>query len=194
MNRKTLGGAALVIAGGFIGRETLIWAFNRLLDAATSGIRGGVSFASLTWQNGVASVLIVGGLVLVLWPKPKPMAVMAQSYAPLYQGARNIIRRVRAHRNSRYFMRDDLEPVSDIVRAGDAIMLSFAKAGFHVPTLDVPYNEQVAVGQETYFAGLIQLLGRGHIDEAVLASSAASEEAVQAAAMMNPHAWFSAGY
>jgi hypothetical protein len=191
VNRKTLGGAALLAAAVFLGREAVVWAFNRVLDALSSGVRGRVNFAALSWQNSLAVALAFAGLILVLWPKPKPAAVKAQSYRHLYDGARNVIQRVRAHRASRYFMRDRLEPVSDIVRAGDAILLSFAKAGFHVPEFDVPYNEQIAIGQEAYFASLIQLLGRGHIDEAKMASVPASQAAARAALLMNPQEWFS---
>jgi hypothetical protein len=190
MNRKAVGGAALVVAGGFLGRETLVWGFNRLLDVLSAGVRGGVGFASLSWQNGTAISLVVIGMVLVLWPRPKPVATRAKSYTHLYEGAKGIIRRVRAHRGARYFMRDRLEPISDIVRAGDAVLLSFAKAGFHVPTLDAPHEEQIAVGQEAYFACLIQLIGRGHFDEAILTAATASEEAMLAASSMHPRDWF----
>lgn len=190
MNRKTLGGATLVISGGFLLRESLVWAFNRGLDALTSGVRGGVSFVSLSWQNGLAAALIIVGMTLVVWPKKISAVAKAERYDHLYHGARSIIRRVRAHRNSRYFNRDHLEPVSDIVRAGDAILLSFAKAGFHVPRLDVQYYEQAAVGQEAYFASLVQLLGRGHIDEARLAAPTASEQAALEAARLNIQHWF----
>ncbi|MGL5837026.1 MAG: hypothetical protein ACRCY3_00830 [Sphingorhabdus sp.] len=191
MNRKTWGGAALILAGGFLGRETLVWAFNKILDAASSGVKDGVNFVTISWQNGVAVGLIAVGLILVLWPKPKAFAPPPKSYGHLFSGAVQIIERVRDHRAARWHERDRLEPTGDIARAGMSLLLTFEKEGFTVPRFgEGQYAENVAVGLESYFAALVQLISQGHIEEAKSFSVAASERAVQAARSLNVQEWF----
>lgn len=190
VNRIALGGGALLIAGAFLGREALVWAFNKALDAASAGVRSGISFATFSWQNGAAFTLVVAGLTLVLWPKPKKPTPVSEHYDHLWSGAASIINRVRAHRSAKWFERDRLEPTTDIARAGLAVLLTFQKAGFEVPRLQCQYAEQVAVGLEAYFAALIQMLRQGHYTEAKASSQSASEHAMQVGQRFNTQEWF----
>lgn len=194
MNRKALGGAALVLAGGFIARETLVWGFNKALDAASAGFRSGANFASFSWLNATALVLMILGMALVLWPRPKPSTTKRSDYSFLYDGAGRIVRRVRSHRSAKWFHRDGLEPVSDIASSGLALLLTYEKAGFYVPDLDHEYAEQVAVGLEAYFSTLIPLMGQGHVMEAMTVSEVASEDAQRAASSHDPRYWFHGTY
>ncbi|WP_231420786.1 hypothetical protein [Sphingomonas sp. Leaf205] len=194
MNRKALGGAALVLAGGFIGRETLVWIFNKTLDAASAGVRGGLGFAGLSWLNAAAFVLIIVGMALVLWPRSRPPITKANDHRVLYDGAARIVRRVRSHRSAKWFQRDDLEPVSDIARAGFALLLTYEKAGFKVPDLEHEYAEQVAVGLEAYFSTLMPLLAQGHDMEALSVSGEASGQAQGAASSFDVRYWFHGTY
>lgn len=191
MNRKTLGGAALVVAGGFLGRETLVWIFNKALDAVSSGVKNGVSFAGLSWQNSVAFCLIAIGLTLALWPKTKAQGETEERHDNLLDGAVAIINRVRQHRSAKWFNRDRLEPTGDIARAGMSLLLTYEKAGFHVPNFPQGlYAENVAVGLESYFSGLVQLISQGHISEAKGWSQSASSSAEAAARNLNVQEWF----
>lgn len=190
LKQTTLGGGALLIAGAFLGRETLVWGFNKALDAASVGITSGISFISLSWQNGAALALISVGLILVVWPKPKKPVLVPESYEHLLSGAASIINRVRAHRSAKWFERDRLEPTTDIARAGIAVLMTFQKAGFEVPRLQFQYAEQVSVGLEAYFAALIQMLAQGHYAEAKASSHAASQHAVTVAQNLNLNEWF----
>jgi hypothetical protein len=199
MSRKTAGGAALIIAGGFLGRETLVWAFNKTLDAASSGIQNGIDFAALSWQNSAALALIVIGFSLVVWPKGKTTTGTNTetgsepkiSYARLLNSANSIVHRVRDHRSTNALWRDKLEPPGDIARAGMSVLLSFQKAGFTVPNFsNQQYSENVAIGLEAYFSAILQLIADGHIDEAKQVAIGASSRAEQLASAFNGQSWF----
>jgi hypothetical protein len=93
MKRRTVGGSALVIAGGFFGRETLIWVYNKILDVASSTLKDDVTFMALSWQDGVAAVLIAFGLILVVWQNPKSDAPRRNNHLILANDAAQIIKR-----------------------------------------------------------------------------------------------------
>lgn len=193
LNRKRIAGAALLTAGAFLAREALVWAYNKTLDAAGAGIQGGLDFASASWLNAGAFLLIGVGVILLLWPnKPKEEGSRKEhdDLSALKRGAVSVIRRVRGHRSTRWYSRDRLEPVADIARSGLAVLVSFDKNGFKVPHLEVTYAEQVAIGLEAYFSILLPLLANGHPHEAILASDSASQEAEQAASAFDARGWF----
>ena len=192
MNRIRLGGALLLGAAAFLGREALIWAFNKTLDAASSTVRGGIHFFSLSWQNGAAALLALCGLVLIAWPRKKALVVSPEDdLSGLWISAENIIRRVRSHRSTRWYARDRLEPSSDIARDGAALLVTFEKAGFKVPVFHGGYAEQVAVGLEAYFSSLVPLMRQQHIAEAKNLAPGAAQRAVSMAKTFKPESeWF----
>jgi len=84
--------------------------------------------------------------------------------------------------------------VSDIGLAGYAILITFEKAGFHVPDFNNDYAEQVAVGLEAYMSALYPVLAQGHWQEAIELSESASEQAVEVAKSFDVQHWFHSGY
>lgn len=192
MNRVRVGGALLLGAAAFFGRETVIWTFNKTLDAASSGVRGGFHFVSLSWQNGAAAVLALSGVILIAWPRKKvPVVSPEDELSGLWISAENIIQRVRNHRSTRWYARDRLEPLSDIARDGIALLVSFEKAGFQVPVFHGGYAEQVAVGLEAYFSSLVPFMRQQHISEARALAPDAAQRAVSTANTFKPESeWF----
>lgn len=196
MDRKAWGGVALLSVGLFLGREFIVWLFNKLLDAGNSAIQSGVSFASFSWQNTAAIVLTVVGLGFVLWPHPKATkAAAGPNYAGLARSSAYVLARIRSHRSARYFNRDRLEPITDLSSAGVAVLLSFEKAGFSVPDFPATfYAEQVCRGIEHYLATLIPLLTQGHFEQAKECSLAISNVSVNIARDSAEQNWFTQTY
>ena len=185
MTLKKWGGAALVVAGGFFGREGLIWAYGKALDGLNVSVHSGIKFASLSWQNGVAIGLVVVGLALLLWPTSKRSASgyvkVSENTSYLYMRAVNMIDRIRHQRSAKWYERDSLEPLTDVARAGMSLLLLFRKAGFVVPHFQTSSAERVACGLEKYFELLVSLMSDGHTKEAKALSQEASEQAKSSA-------------
>lgn len=196
MNRKAWGGVALLSVGLFLGREFIVWLFNKLLDAGTSAIQSGVSFAAFSWQNTAAIVLAVVGLGLVLWPHPKPAKVATgPNYTNLIRSGHSLLLRIRSHRSARYYHRDRLEPITDLSIAGFAVLLSFEKAAFAVPAFSSDlYADQVCRGLEHYLATMIPLLSQGHAEQAKEGSQDVSNMAETVARSSNHEQWFTNKY
>ena len=187
--KRVSGGALLILAGLFLGREFLVWIVNRALDT----LRAGIKFTSLSWLNGVALILVIIGGSLALWPSKKRHSASRTTQTPatsLANAAASIIRRVRASRSVRWHARDRIEPIDDIARASLSTLLTFEKAGFHVPDLNFEFSEQIAVGASNYFEILLDLLRHGHFEEALTLAPSACKQAESEANTFEPRSWF----
>jgi len=193
-NRTRLGGVLLIAAGGFFGRELLAWAFNKMLDAGLAGWRSGWLLVVENWQVALGVVLMLCGSVLLFWPKKKPLPTPKENPASLVKSSLNVVSQIRRHRDTRYYSRSHLPPITDLTSIGDAVLLSFNKRGFTVPHFADRFAECAAVGMESYFALLIPLLRQGHYDEARDISASASEHAESVAEQFDPSNWFLSPY
>lgn len=185
-------GVVIAVASGFLGREWLSWALQKVFDAGLATVKAGVSFSSVSWQNVVGMLGLVIGLAMVLWPSSAarvPKRKPFDELPSLAGGARNIIDRIRHHRTAKWHLWDRLEPLEDICRDGLALLMSFEKVGCIVPSPDTDSAEKYAISLEAYFSGISPLLMRGHLEEAVLNSGAFAAAAEQKAISFNPEQW-----
>lgn len=190
IDRQTLGGLSLFAAGLFFLREAIIWLFGRALDALAVGFH----LATLSWSNVAATLLMATGVTLVFWPRRASKAIASSEAVPTYSHligpATNVVRRIRAQRSARYFSRDRLEPLNDVIQTGLAVLISFEKAGFAIPDLDFEHSEQMAIGLDAFLSPVIQLLNLGHIDEAKALSPELSSSSMDTGRQFNTQLWF----
>jgi hypothetical protein len=77
------------------------------------------------------------------------------------------------------------------VRAGLSLLLTFEKQGFSAPNFGRElFAENVAVGLESYFSSLGQLISDNHVAEAKLYSIEVSKRAEEIAKNFEVHNWF----
>lgn len=186
-SKRLLGGGAFIVASALLfGKETLLWAWNRLLDFFTGG-GGGVTIANLPWQNIFASMFAVTGLAILFWPRKKVAKV--DPYARLAERARGIVQRIRRQRQNPFLPSIGGEPLTDVCRDGSSLLMLFAQQGIHTPRFNTDEAERVAIGMEAYFSAMFTLLRDRHIDLAIAQSPAISDRAENEAATFNYEDW-----
>jgi hypothetical protein len=189
-NKRKLAGGTFVVGGLILfGKETLLWVWNKVLDAFSTGLpEGGVSVAALPWQHILASILTLSGLSLLFWPSGKKER--ANPYSELWIRADNVVARIRHQRNEgRWIRLAGGEPVTDVARDGISTLLLFAKQGLATPVFQTTSAERVAVGLEHYFSTMIPLLRDGHIETATACAAEVSKVAEGAAASFKLEKW-----
>lgn len=189
--KKLLGGGGLIAASLVLfGTETLSWVWTKVLDFLFS--RGtGLTFASLPWQNIVATLLAVAGLAVWLWPsKPKPPPPSrAAQLVGLVGKAEGIVWRIRSAREEQWFQRTTEGDILDLVRDGQSLLITFEKRGLPIPVFQTNSAERALIGMETYFAAIGPLIRDGHIDIVERSAKAIAERAEQASATFNLDNW-----
>jgi hypothetical protein len=185
--RRRIGGATILAMVAWFGRETVVWAFNRLLDFFASN-EGGATLAAVPWQNVVATLLGLFGLTMVLWPSKR--VVKVSPYSALWQRGQNVVARIRQQRNRGAWLRVmNGEPLTDVTRDGISTLYLFAEQGLATPQFSTNRAEKIAIGLEAYFSAMIPLLRDGHIERALVYAPDASERAQREAVSFNLQNW-----
>jgi hypothetical protein len=183
--RRRVGGAAILAMALWFGRETVLWAFYKILDFFASK-EGGVTLAAVPWQNVAATLLGLIGFGLVVWPSKA--GKQASKYDRLVARSQYLVARIRNQRKAHYIRRD-LEPLTDVCRDGFSTLVMFAECGFAIPNFQTTEAERIAVGLEHYFATIGPLLRDGHVKMAKEQAPAISERAVAEGAALDMKGW-----
>jgi hypothetical protein len=77
-----------------------------------------------------------------------------------------------------------------MLHQGTALLISFQKSGFSVPTFRTTQAERAAVGMEHYFTVIAPMIRAGHIDEAKSLSISLAQNAEQRSADFQPDQWW----
>jgi hypothetical protein len=189
VTRRRIGGAAFLVAAGWLGRETLAWLLGRLLNLITDGA-GNVSLAAVPWQNSLALLLALFGGYLAFWPVRKVVGPTPQDRArTLANRATYIVRRIREFQHNPFLQRHN-DPLEDIIRDGVSLMIDVGKEGYEIPNYDADSGEQFAAGLLLYFGAISPLWRDGHLDEAKSVSSRLAANAGKAAAETKPENFY----
>lgn len=191
--REKLGGASLLLAAAFLGREAIIWVWNQILTSLTSGMSGHMTLAKFPWQNATAAILALAGGTLLFWPSSKKVrpASRADRLAELYYKGDRIVDRVRYHRQLEWYQRGrGEESIVDIARDGMSVLLDYHKQGLATPQFGaINSAEKICIGMETYFSALGPFMRDGHVDQVDAMVASVAERALAAAAAFNPEKW-----
>lgn len=190
--RTKFAGFSLFGAGVILfGKETILWAWAKALDAfSASGPVARVSLSALPWQNISAGILTMGGLGLLLWPRSKSRApTRAERLARLQARGWMITDRIRANRKTPWFRRDTGDDLLDVTRDGFALLPHHAAEGLAVPNFSTPSAEKACMGLEHYFSTLGPLMREGHAEQVDAGVESVAERAVAVAAAFNPEHW-----
>ncbi len=125
-------------------------------------------------------VLLVALFFVVrpLWTSKAPaIEHRASPYLALASDAGMVAHNITTYRATKRVFRDMLPAFLPMLHNGMALLLSFQKEGFYVPSFHTSEGERVAVGMEHYFTVIAPLLRAGHIDEAKGLSASLSQEA-----------------
>ena len=165
----------------FIGRESVSWLLDRVLDFATQGIGSG-ALVSFPWQSALATVMALLGGYLAFWPSKKEEAVPSPRQRARTLGVRasNITARLNMHRAPFGRVAEARDPFYDIVQEGISLLLSFEKEGFAIPKMQsLAELERRAVCMLDYFSRIGPLSRDGHINEAKQVSQQLADNAVE---------------
>lgn len=190
-NQKLAGGTILIGSLVLFGKETLAWAWAKILDAASTGAAN-VTMTAIPWQNLIASLMGVTGLALLFWParKVNKPSRSSQLY-DLYQIADYWVSRVRDDRSVKWFERDraGLENTVDMARDGISLALTFKKAGISAPNFETTSAEKICIGLEHYFSQLIPFMRDGHVEQVEKMALHTAERAIVVATNFEPSKW-----
>lgn len=187
MNKKIWAGFSFLAAGLFLAREFFVWLFNKALDNITSSF--GQVIYHLSLQTLISLFLIIAGVILIFLSNSKSKINNYTVYNELLLLSVNIVIRIRKHRSAKWHSRNALEPLSDITRSGASALLSFQKAGFTIPVMEVDNAEQAAFGMEIYLSTLAQLLKDKHYVEAKEIAPELSSRSESLAKLFNVQDW-----
>lgn len=82
MQIRQIGGAVIALSGAFLAREFIIWAYGKVLDAASTRF-GGVTMATFPWLDAAGLIALLVGLWLVFFKRaPKKEALAAAVGSP----------------------------------------------------------------------------------------------------------------
>lgn len=159
-------GGVFIAAGLLLANETVAWIWNKALD----WLRG--NWATLPWFQILGMLILVSGLALVLWPRPKvptpaPPPSRAARVWQVFQKGNRLADVITKDRKLAYYMRDDARDPDVLAANAASLSLSLEKEGF--PALPTPTDlpaYSYLVGVEAYFSTLFPLVRDGHIEEA----------------------------
>ena len=100
----------------------------------------------------------------------------ANFISDLRRKAINYYLEVRQLRDKRIIGRIPFEEIEDLARKGNAICITFAKAGFTIPSFAKFDAAQACIGYENYFSTLYPAINEGHLKEAISNSSKVAQE------------------
>jgi hypothetical protein len=189
-NKKLAGGAIVIGSLVPFGKETLAWGWSKLLDALSTG-SANVTLMAIPWQNLIASVMGIVGLVLLFWPskKAKKLSRTAQFYA-LYEKADYFVSRVRHDRRLDWYERERRENLGDLARDGLSLLLSFQDAGLPIPVFETRSAEKMCIGMEVYFSLLKPFMRDGQIKQVDATVVGVVEHAENTCDAFDPETWF----
>ncbi|WP_417323161.1 hypothetical protein [Erythrobacter aureus] len=138
----------------------------------------------------LAQVGVLYGLFEYVRLNVRPMkAVSLEGGAPEVRSDKSlaassilILRRLQAHQGTRAWIQNERDPLADVVRDGASLLLTFEKAGFHVPdffSLDLVHQRAACL--HAYLDVVMPLLRDGHGQEARKLAFDASRNAEKAA-------------
>jgi hypothetical protein len=80
----------------------------------------------------------------------------------------------------KWLRQETADEVIELVRDGQSLLISFAKAGLSIPRFNTNSAEQVLIGQQEYLSALCPLIRDGHLEdiEAIAAEVAKRAEEV----------------
>lgn len=189
---KLAGGAFGATALVLFGKETVVWAWNQVLNGLSQGLSGGVNLSSVPWQNLIASLFGVTGLALLLWPTKKTKPVTrADRLASLHARGWYITERIRHDRAHKWFERRRGEEILDITRDGISLLLAYESEGLAVPQFgEIMSAEKLCVGMELYYSTLGPFMRDGHVERVEAMAPGVAERAVVEATSFNPEKWY----
>ena len=190
-NGKLAGGTFIAASLILFGKETLLWAWNRILDIVSKGASADMSLAAVPWQNLIASLMGLAGLSLLFWPTKKAAKPSrATQLYRLYQRADHFVSRVRHDRRLSWYERDGSENRGDLARDGISLLLSFQSAGLPTPEMQTQSAEKICVGLETYFSQLMPFMRDGQLGQIDAMVSGAAKHGDSTAEAFDARTWF----
>jgi len=188
--KKEIAGSAFVGAGLLLfGKETIVWAYGKLLDTVSAGAPE-MTWTAFPWQNAIAAFLTLIGAGLLMWPKPKvKKPTRADRLYGLYMKGDDFVDRVRNDRRLGWFERDHAENRVDLVRDGLSALTFFKNEGLAIPNFQSNKAESICIGLEVYFSALSPIMRDGHLDQVDSHAQSAAHQAEKFAASFNPEKW-----
>lgn len=189
-NKKLAGGVFITASLILFGKETLLWAWNKALDTASTGVDG-VTLTAIPWQNLIASLMALTGFLLLFWPSKKVAKPSRSSLMySLYESADCYVTKVRYDRQLDWFESDSAENREDLAREGISLALQFQNSGIQAPNFNETSAAKICVGLELYFSALIPFMRDGHVTQVDGMAASEAARAMDVCKSFDPRKWF----
>ena len=179
---------------GLIFREAVGWAVGKVLDLLPlpKNAAGVVNWAAIPWLNALAFALLAVGVYLFWRGGRMRPAINAppNPFPSLATNANIVSQNISNFRATKRVFRDMLPDFMPIFHQGLALLVSFEKNGFAVPSVESDEAERIAIAMQHYFTTIAPMLRAGHIDEAKGLSVPLAQSAEQRATTFQPNQWW----